>query len=278
MTKNALPSLPSWVDAYLFGVLRVYLTWLTYFYRPHQAACFVLGGNVHLLYLDESGSASDPNQQYFVLAGVSVFERETHWVEQELNQVAARFSPSDPYAVELHGSPMRSGKGSWRRHTKGSRLDAIKDALRAGVTERSPKTVRLFGAVIRKSSAAGQDPVDLAFEQLTSRYDMFLKCLFTKHKDAQRGLILLDKSSTENRIQTLAREFKYEGHSWGQTKNYADVPVFLDSKASRLIQLADLVAFALFRFHEHNDNSFYDVIKHSFDSEGGVEHGLYVRV
>jgi len=109
-------------------------------------------------------------------------------------------------------------------------------------------------------------------------YDMFLKRLFSKHRDAQRGLILLDKSSTENRIQTLAREFKYEGHSWGRTKNYAEVPVFLDSKASRLIQLADLVAFALFRFHEYNDNSFYDVIKHCFDSEGGVEHGLYVRV
>lgn len=67
---------------------------------------------MHLLYLDESGSASDPNQQYFVLAGVFVFERETHRVEQELNKVAVRFSPSDPYEVELHGSPMRSGKGA----------------------------------------------------------------------------------------------------------------------------------------------------------------------
>jgi hypothetical protein len=233
---------------------------------------------VHLLYLDESGSASDPNQQYFVLAGVSVFEREAHWVEQELNKVAVRFSPADPYSVELHGSPMRSGNGAWRRHSKESRFEAIKDALRVGVAERSLKSVRLFGAVIKKSAVSGQDPVELAFEQLTSRYDMFLKRLFSKHRDAQRGLILLDKSSTENRIQTLAREFKYEGHSWGRTKNYAEVPVFLDSKASRLIQLADLVAFALFRFHEYNDNSFYDVIKHCFDSEGGVEHGLYVRV
>ena len=234
---------------------------------------------MHLLYLDESGAANDPNQQYFVLAGVSVFERETHWVEQELNNVAQRFSPSDPHAVELHGSPMRSGNGAWRQHSKDSRLEAIKEALRVGVAERSPKSVRLVGAVIKKSAVAGQDPVELAFEQLTSRYDLFLKRIYSKSKrlDPQRGLILLDKSSTENRIQTLAREFKYEGHSWGRTKNYAEVPVFLDSKASRLIQLADLVAFALFRFHEHNDNSFYDVIKHCFDTEGGVEHGLYVR-
>lgn len=91
-------------------------------------------------------------------------------------------------------------------------------------------------------------------------------------------MMLFDKSSTEQRLQTLAREFKHQGHSWGKTRNYAEVPVFLDSRASRLIQLADLVAFALFRFYEHQDNSLYDVIKYCFDSEGGVEHGLYVRL
>jgi hypothetical protein len=233
---------------------------------------------VHLLYLDESGSVSDANQQHFVLAGVSIFEREAHWVEQELNKVAQRFDNTDPYSVELHGSPMRSGKGVWRTYPVSDRFQAIKDALRKGVTDRSSKSVRLFGAVIRKAAVAGSDPVDLAFEQLTSRFDMFLMRLYNKHKDAQRGLILLDKSSTENRIQTLAHEFKYAGHSWGCTKNYAEVPVFLDSKASRLIQLADLVAFALFRFYEHSDNSFYEIIRHRFDSEGSVEHGLYVRV
>jgi len=132
--------------------------------------------------------------------------------------------------------------------------------------------------VVKKSSLAGkQDPVEHAFEQISSWFDMFLKRLYAKHEDRQRGLILLDKSSTELRIQTLAREFKYSGHSWVKTKNYAEVPVFLDSKASRLIQLADLVAFALYRFHEANDNSFYNVIKHRFDNEGGVEHGLYVK-
>lgn len=242
-----------------------------------MSGLFISGVKMHLLYLDESGSVADASQQYFVLAGVSVFEREGHWVEQQLNAVATPFAPSDPHSVELHGSPMRGGKGLWRQHSLASREQAIKDALRVGVAERAVKSVRLFGAVIKKSAVSGQDPVELAFEQLISRFDLFLTRLHKKHSDTQRGLILLDKSSTENRIQTLAREFKYQGHSWGKTKNYAEVPVFLDSRASRLIQLADLVAFALFRFHEHNDNRYYDVIKHCFDTEGGVEHGLYVR-
>ncbi len=232
---------------------------------------------MHLLYVDESGSVTDPSQRYFVLAGVAVFERKTHWVEQKLNEIALRFSPSDPHAIELHGSPMRSGREGWKAHALPDRLAAIKDALQFGVADHYPKGVRLFGAVIEKSALTGSDPVAHAFEQLASRFDLFLKRLHHKHNDSQRGIMLFDESSTEQRIQTLAREFKYSGHSWGKTSNYAEVPVFLNSRASRLIQLADLVAYALFRFYEHNDDSFYDVIRNCFDSEGGVEHGLYIR-
>lgn len=232
---------------------------------------------MHLFYVDESGSVSDPSQKHFVLAGVSVFERKTHWVEQKLNEIAVRFSPADPHLIELHGSPMRAGRDGWKAHPLSERLAAVKDALKFGVVDHCPKGVRLFGAVIRKDAIAGYDPVTHAFEQLASRFDLFLKRLHHKHRDSQRGIMLFDESSTEQRIQSLAREFKYTGHTWGKISNYAEVPVFLDSKASRLIQLADLVAYALFRFHGYGDDTFYDVIKGCFDTEGGVEHGLYVR-
>ncbi len=232
---------------------------------------------MHLLYVDESGSVSDPAQQYFVLTGVSVFERKTHWIEQNLNDIAKEFSPADPYAVELHGSPMRSGREGWKSFPLPNRLDAIKNALKVGIADHCPKGVCLFGVVIRKQALSGQDPVEYAFEQLSSRFDQFLKRQHNKYKDPQRGIMLFDESTTEQRIQTLAREFKYSGHTWGRTSNYAEVPVFLDSKASRLIQLADLAAYSLFRNFEHNDPSFYDVIKNCFDSEGGVIHGLHIR-
>lgn len=230
---------------------------------------------MHLLYVDESGCVADPAQKHFVLGGVAVFERKTHWIEQRLNEVALRFSPEDPYAIELHGSPMRSGRDGWKRFPLTDRLEAIRDALKAGVADHYPQGVRLFGAIINKEAAIGRDPVELAFEQISSRFDLFLKRCHHKYNDSQRGLMIFDNSSTERRIQSLAREFKYSGHTWGTTKNYAEVPVFLDSHASRLIQLADLVAFATFRAFESQDNSYFEVIKNCFDSEGGVTHGLY---
>jgi hypothetical protein len=248
---------------------------------PHSnrlpwAACFVLGSSVHLLYLDDSGSIVDPAQKHLVLAGFSVFERATHWIELELDTIAKRFAPSDPMTVELHGSPMRSGKGTWRSFRLEQRLGAMRDALNI-ITPRYPRNVRVFGAVVRKADLVDADPIEHAFEQISVRFDLFLRRLHNQGGDSQRGLIVFDKSSTERRIQRLARDFKYVGKHWGTTKNYAEVPVFLDSRASRLIQLADLIAFALFRRYESGDEELFGLIRNCFDAEGGLVRGLYER-
>ena len=77
------------------------------------------------------------------------------------------------------------------------------------------------------------------------------------------------------RLQSLADEFKSVGHNWGVTRNLADVPLFVDSRSTRIIQYADLVAYAIWRKFEKNDDEFFDVISGDFDREGGVVHGLY---
>ena len=156
------------------------------------------------------------------------------------------------------------------------REQIIKDALIAGVVSRQGSGVRLFACVVEKAALHGKDPVHYCFEQLAMRFDLFLQRCYTKYGDAQRGLMLFDESSTERRIQTLAREFKNNGHAYGKTRNYAEVPVFLDSKATRLIQLADLVAYSIFRHYEHGDSQYFDLFKDKFDQEGGVQHGLVV--
>ncbi len=227
---------------------------------------------MHLLYVDESGLATDSKQSHFVLAGFSVFERTPHWIEAELDAIAARFDAHEPKSVEFHGSPMRTGAKQWRQVPLADREQAIKDALQVVVT----KHCRLFGAVLNKSRFSGQDVTQVAFEQVSSRFDQYLGRLH-RQGDTQRGLILFDKCSVERRIQTMAREFKTTGHTFGKLRNLAEVPVFVDSEASRLIQLADLVAYALFRHHEFNDSSFYNIIRNSFDSDGGEVHGLYCR-
>ena len=215
----------------------------------------------------------DPKQQFFVLAGFCVHERQGYWIAKELDKIAAKFNPADPASVELHGNPMNSGKGIFRRFTKADRTAAIADALKIFLA--SHPSNRLFASVVRKVKVSPVDPVEFAFEQLSSRFDHYLTRLH-KAGNSQRGIILFDKSTYETTNQSLATDFRTIGHNWGILRNFSEVPLFLDSKASRLIQLADLIAYAIFRNYESNDDQYFSIIKNRFDSEGGIVHGLYL--
>jgi hypothetical protein len=87
-------------------------------------------------------------------------------------------------------------------------------------------------------------------------------------------MIVLDKSSYETSLQTLARDFRTSGQKWGQVRNISDVPLFVDSRATRLIQYADLVVYAFGRYYEHGDDEFSSIIASKFDTEGGIIRGL----
>ncbi|MBN9384849.1 MAG: DUF3800 domain-containing protein [Chitinophagaceae bacterium] len=226
---------------------------------------------MNLLYVDESGSGPDPRQSFFVLAGVSVFEKQCFWIDEKLNEIAARFNPNNPKSVELHGNPMLIGKKSWRRLPPEDRIDAIQDSLKV-IADSSLPTI--FACVIRKAKIFPQDPVEIAFEQLASRFDYYLKRLH-KHGNSQKGIMIFDKSSYETIIQKQANDFRINGHTWEVIRNLAEVPLFLDSKASRLTQLADLVAYSIYRHYEHHDSQFYSTIAHKFDREGDHLYGLY---
>ena len=227
---------------------------------------------MHLLYVDDSGHPSDPNQDWFVLAGVSVFERQGYWLAEGLEAIAERFNPGDSSSVELHAAAMRNGK-DWRSISPADRITAIHDALRWLAT--SHQSNRIFAVAVRKGSVTNRDPVEYAFEQLASRFDHYLRRLHLQG-DTQRGLMIFDKKDGERRIQQLASEFRRIGHSWGVLSNMAEVPVFMDSKASRMLQLADLVAYAVYRNYQNGDDSFYSFIEGRLDCSDGTVHGLHV--
>jgi hypothetical protein len=230
---------------------------------------------MNLLYADEAGVPNDRRQVFFILTGISVFERQTFWLTNELDRIAARFNPTDPASIELHGSPMFTGRGSWRKIPMTERIQAIKDALTVLCNSHSSNTI--FACIFRKSLFTGKDVMEVAFEQLASRFDYFLKRLH-RVGNSQRGLIVFDKSAYETTLQSLAKHFRSIGHSWDILRNLAEVPLFIDSKASRLIQLADLIAYALFRHYEYKDDELFSIIRNRIDRTGAQVHGLYERI
>ncbi len=223
------------------------------------------GDSLHLLYLDESGHSHDPSSDFFVLAGFSIFERQTHWLESQIDPVATRFSSANPRDIEFHGNPMRSGSGTWKGVAPNDRVQAVVDIL--SLLADKQLQLKVFACVIEKKLFIPDDILARSFEEVASCFDGYLKTLYKK-KNPQRGLVILDKSNYEEKIQTLSHVFKHVGHATGQLRNFAEVPLFLDSKASRLIQMADLIAYWIFRHYQTGDQRGYNLIRPYFARYG----------
>lgn len=229
---------------------------------------------MHLLYLDDSGAVRNANDRHIILAGLSIFERSGHWLSAQMDELAAKLWPSNPASLEFHGTEIFSGKKQWRGIKREDREAAYLTAL--GYLTKSANT-RLFCAAVHRQATGVDDPMELAFEHVASRFDRMLG-RFHKNGNTQRGLIVLDESAYETSLQALTSQFQFHGHKWGQLYNLAEVPLFVNSKATRLIQYADLVAHASRRYFELGDSTYFDVIKNSFDSVGGERLGLVHRI
>ena len=227
---------------------------------------------MHLLYLDDAGSAGNKSEEYLVLGGVSVYEAQSHWITQQLDTLAESINPGDPHSVEFHASEIYSRRSQpWKDLTQDGARGTIKAVL--SVLANAYESARAFACVVHKASYPNRDPMEIAFEDLCSRFDQYLQRL-RNSDSAPRGLVILDKSAHETTLQQMSVEFRTLGTRWGVIRNLADTPLFVDSRASRVIQLADHVAYSVFRRYQARDTQYLDLIDSKFDSEDGIVHGL----
>jgi len=232
---------------------------------------------MYLLYLDEAGSSGNKNEEYFVLGGVAVPENSIRWLSYEFEKLAQEISNQFPISsekVEFHASEIFSGrKAPWDSiDSKPKRKEIILRVLK--VLENAYPSIVTFACAIHKNSYANQDPVLKAFEDLSSRFDFFLQRT-SPGDSGQRGIIILDKSSYETGLQNLTSNFREKGNKWGnQLRRIAEIPLFVDSQASRIVQLADHVAYAVFRRYNASDLTYFNPIENRFDKSESIMHGL----
>lgn len=228
---------------------------------------------MYILYLDESGNENDANDRNFVLAGAAVFERQTFYLTQALDELQTRHFPG-MQPIEYHATSIRSGRGFWRKvdqPVKAAVLRGIQDAI---LGCHHPGVV-LFGAVIEKSDKLyGEEAVKRAAEQVCRRFDVFLMRRHNEEGDRQRGLLVFAEGRFHERARLWVKGFRELGTQWGVLRNLSDIPYFASAAETRLLQAADYVAHAIFRLYEENDASLLRPILHRFDQKDGVLHGL----
>ncbi|MBI2866459.1 MAG: DUF3800 domain-containing protein [Chloroflexi bacterium] len=234
---------------------------------------------MYILYLDESGTHGEAN--YFVLGGLAVFEREIYWFSQDLDNLQNEYFPDILEPVFFHAARLNVREGEeveapWnrlgaqqRRQLKTRVYDVIGN--RKGI---------LFGCAVERRfyDLRKEDPYERAFEDLISRFDMFLsrmnRLAVNEGREEQRGLVVLAQSSYQKTIALLGQRLHGHGTRWGSLHNVTDVPLFAPARDTRLLQYADFISNAIYGRYSAGLTRDFDLIAGKFDQDGNVLHGL----
>lgn len=228
---------------------------------------------LYLLYTDESGLDAG---EYFVVGGLAVHEQDTRLLARDVESVFAALPPRWRDA-ELHAQYIRAGKNQWRG-LPAERRERLTDDVATLLADRpEARSPVLFAVALHKDSFPNRDPHERAYEDFFARCNGMIGRL-TSRGDPHRCVVIADDSRLEQSLQRWMLRWRERGASTGASigplSAYAEVPLFVDSKASRLVQLADFVAHWVYRAYEAGDDSVLAQLAGGFDQDGGVLHGL----
>jgi hypothetical protein len=65
-------------------------------------------------------------------------------------------------------------------------------------------STRLFAVAVNRVAASPRDPVEIAFEELCDRLNLFLQRINNRQTDTQRGLLVMDNMKHEKPLQAPA--------------------------------------------------------------------------
>lgn len=251
---------------------------------------------MYLLFVDESGTHGGSHA--FTLGGLAIHEDDAARLQRRLDEIVidalGRIPPNlDEY--ELHVSDMRNAKkpesssthrGSiWAPITRQARLSLLERCYQeivAFTPTDAAQPLSLFGVVVDATFRSRWLPLErerFTYEVLLNKFDAMLRRLREHLDRPNRGLVIHDRRVlAEHDIQSWVSEWRTAAGSVGQLENLADVPLFADSRATRLLQVADLVSYALYRRYRPDrpadiSKEYFATLWPRFDSSGAATHG-----
>lgn len=221
---------------------------------------------MYFLYLDESGCPSGwQDQNHFVVGGVAVFEGYVDRLSEEIDDIQATYFDSITMPIEFHAGNMKSGDGQRWRHTKEETRAKMLEEVYDKIGNASfPNLVAFASALhISKATSNQTENIRAVFEDVCGRFNTFLVRQHHAGKSS-KGLLIIDDAHREHYMD-LIHEFRQSGMKSGYLGNVVDIPYFSASKETRMLQLADFCAYAVYRYYEKNDYTYLDMIISRFD-------------
>lgn len=221
-------------------------------------------GQLLNLFIDASGHKDyrapigGGDTDYYVLGAILVTNEQRHAIEQGLDDVISDLFPHrEPRSVELHTSPMMAGEGPWGEITgplRGEFVSSVRDLL----LQVKPL---LFAQVVHKQNywdhfthIVPEKPAENSLRFLLGRVDKRVpagsKCRLTLDEDSKEmkttyADLIADIRENGDKIGGL----NFTPTSVTKLNDFHD-PHYVDSHASRCLQIADFVAHLCWRATE----------------------------
>ena len=139
---------------------------------------------------------------------------------------------------------------------------------------------RLFAECIDKlyfdPARAGRSIGEQAFEQVISRFEQFLRITHESAMGQKNyGLLVHDNNQTVSKKHTdMMRGFHKRGTLWTHIERIIETPLFVDSRLTRLVQVADLCGYALRRYVERGETDLFQRVFRRADRFKGAAVGV----
>lgn len=97
-----------------------------------------------------------------------------------------------------------------------------------------------------------------SFEQVVSRFEQYLEHTGTTGEQRNYGLLVHDNNPTVAKKHTmLMRRFHQQGTLWTRIQRIIETPLFVDSRLTSMVQVADLCAYSLRRYLENQETDLF---------------------
>lgn len=238
---------------------------------------------MHLFFIDESGTIVAENKKhskFFVIGGVII--PEIHWQEiyKKLRDLKKQYEITSEIKWRFF-SPNNKDTDNGMAHLTFDERNEVRTKLYELIT--SYKSVKIISTITDIEEAYRLPYVNnrddlywYSYKQTVERFQYYLQDLSRESGAEFNGLVIIDNrlSCDDNRLRNLHHNLLVaERENYSKFKNLIEGLFIAPSHLSVGIQFADLIAGAIFRKVEKNDDKYYEQIKKSVRTKEGKVFG-----
>lgn len=225
---------------------------------------------MHLLFVDESGTPPKPgkiNPRYFVVGAIIIPENLWHRLKDALFGMKVRRKIRGELKWRYFAPDNDDARNPMRLLAQPERDQIREEVYRIITNERGVKTMAAVcsaAAAYKMRSITDQEGLyHLTYKTITERFQYYLQDLTRESGGTVRGIVVADHrgGGDDKRLREHHQKLLYSsGQHVSKYENLTESLFLQKSEMSIGIQLADMVAGAVWRKFERGDDRWYEMI------------------